>query len=422
MKRNLVRCVIVSVLFFSSLLPGQEILSGTLKKLDVPGKKVTVEIDGKQREFTLTDDTRVLNSSGKDLAEKLKDFREGSAIRVAPVSRDSKELHGIALGGGPGGNEPARKNDGRRVSPDTKSLKPLSELGREKYQGFEGGFYPDGRNERPKEHEAAGLKLARQVQPLNAQGQPDPNGKIVLLSVGMSNTSQSTDGFQRVLRDSVDVNSRVQLVNGAQGGMTAAAIQDPDDGRRGKQYWDTVDQRLKQSSVSREQVQVIWIKQADASPTQGFPKYAQSLQAELARIVQIFPARFPNAKLVYLSSRTYGGYATTGLNPEPYAFESAFSVKWLIEQQINGDKSLNFDPARGEVKAPWLSWGPYLWANGETPRKDGFAYESADFTSSDGTHQSPSGQRKVGELLLKFFQSDSTTKPWFPRGVIGASR
>ena len=415
MKRNLVRCVIVSVLFFSSLLPAQEILSGTLKKLDVPGKKVTVEIDGKQREFTLTDDTRVLNSSGKDLAEKLKEFREGSAIRVAPVSRDSKELHGIALDGGPGGNEPTRKNDGRRVSPDTKSLKPLSELGREKYQGFEGGLYPDGQNERPKEHEAAGLKLARQVQPLNAQGQPDPNGKIVLLSVGMSNTSQSTDGFQRVLRDNVDVNSRVQLVNGAQGGMTAAAIQDPDDGRRGKQYWDTVDQRLKQSGASREQVQVIWIKQADASPTQGFPKYAQSLQAELARIVQIFPARFPNAKLVYLSSRTYGGYATTGLNPEPYAFESAFSVKWLIEQQINGDKSLNFDPARDEVKAPWLSWGPYLWANGETPRKDGFAYESADFTSSDGTHQSPSGQRKVGELLLKFFETDSTTKPWFPR-------
>ena len=93
--------------------------------------------------------------------------------------------------------------------------------------------------------------------------------------------------------------------------MTAAAIQDPNDGRTGKRYWDTVDERLKQVGVSREQVQVIWIKQADAGPTQGFPKYAQTLQAELACIVQIFPARFPNAKLVYLSSRTYGGYATT---------------------------------------------------------------------------------------------------------------
>ncbi len=415
MNRILACCVLVVALLFPTLLPAQEILRGTLKKLDIPNKKVTVEIDGKQREFTLTDDTRVLNSSGKDLAEKLKDFKEGSAIMVAPVTRDGKELRGIALGDRQGGNQPARKNDGRPVSPDTKSLKPLSELGREKYQGFEGGFYHEGRNERPKEHEASGLKLARQVQPLNAQGQPDPNGKIVLMSVGMSNTSQSSEGFQRALRDASGVNPRMQFVNGAQGGMTAAAIQDPNDGRTGKRYWDTVDERLKQAGVSREQVQVIWIKQADGGPTQGFPKYAQTLQAELARIVQIFPARFPNAKLVYLSSRTYGGYATTGLNPEPYAFESAFSVKWLIEQQIDGDKSLNFDPARGEVKAPWLSWGPYLWANGSTPRKDGFAYEPADFTANDGTHQSPSGQRKVGELLLKFFETDSTTKPWFTK-------
>ncbi len=414
MKRTLVQCVLVAMLFFPSLLPAQEILRGTLKKLDIPGKKVTVEIDGKQREFTLTDDTRVLNSSGKDLAEKLKDFREGSAIMVQPVTRDGKEvLRGIARGDQRGGNEPARKNDGKPVSPDTKSLKPLNELGAAKYQSFEGGFYPGGKNERPKDHEAAGLKMAKQVQPLNAQGQPDPKGKIVLMSVGMSNTSQSSEGFQRELREASNLNPQVQFVNGAQGGMTAAAIQNPDDGGRGKQYWDTVDQRLKQAGVSREQVQVIWIKQADAGPNQGFPKYAQTLQSELARIVQIFPARFPNVKLAYLSSRTYGGYATTGLNPEPYAYESAFSVKWLVEQQISGDKSLNFDPARGEVKAPWLSWGPYLWANGSTKREDGFSYETSDFTPNDGTHQSPSGQRKVGQLLLKFFESDSTTKPWF---------
>ncbi|MBC7818040.1 MAG: hypothetical protein IAG10_14215 [Planctomycetaceae bacterium] len=418
MKQTLIRCVAMAALLWPSLLPAQEILRGTLKKLDVPGKKVTVEIDGKQREFSLTEDTRVFGGSGKDLAEKLKGFREGDSIRVQPTKRDGKEvLLGIAPGEQRPANDPARKNDGERrpVSPDTKSLKPLNELGAAKYQDFEGGFYPGGKNERPKDHEAAGLKLARQVQPLNAQGQPDPNGKIVLMSVGMSNTSQSSEGFQRALGNASDVNPRVQFVNGAQGGMTAAAIQDPNDRQRGKKYWDTVDERLTQAGVSREQVQVIWIKQADAGPTQGFPKYAQTLQAELARIVQIFPARFPNAKLVYLSSRTYGGYATTRLNPEPYAFESAFSVKWLIEQQIRGDKSLNFDPARGEVKAPWLSWGPYLWANGSTPRNDGFAYEPADFTPNDGTHQSPSGQRKVGQLLLKFFESDSTTKPWFAR-------
>ena len=60
-------------------------------------------------------------------------------------------------------------------------------------------------------------------------------------------------------------------------------------------------------------------------------------------------------KLAYLSSRTYGGYATTPLNPEPYAYESAFAVKWLIKQQIKGDSALNCDPSNDPIKAPWLS-------------------------------------------------------------------
>jgi hypothetical protein len=166
--------------------------------------------------------------------------------------------------------------------------------------------------------------------------------------------------------------------------------------------------------VSREQVQAVWIKQADAGPTQGFPRYAQQLQAELARIVQVLPQRFPNCRLAYLSSRTYGGYATTSLNPEPYAYESGFAVKWLIEQQIGGEPELNYDPAKGPVKAPWLSWGPYLWANGGTQRADCLSYAETDFVG-DGTHQSPSGQRKVGKLLIEFFRSDSTTRPWFLR-------
>jgi hypothetical protein len=117
---------------------------------------------------------------------------------------------------------------------------------------------------------------------------------------------------------------------------------------------------------------------------------------------------------VYLSSRTYGGYATTGLNPEPYAFESGFAVKWLIEEQTRGDKGLNFDPKKGAVKAPYLCWGPYLWANGTTKNVDGLAYEQSDY-GTDGTHPSAAGQKKVAGHMLKFFKADATAKPWFVR-------
>ncbi len=94
----------------------------------------------------------------------------------------------------------------------------------------------------------------------------------------------------------------------------------------------------------------------------------------------------------------------------------------MIEEQLKLEPELNYDPKRGEVKAPWLSWGPYLWANGTTKRADGFFYEERDF-GCDGTHPSAAGQRKVAELLLNFFKTDSTTRPWFLReGEADATR
>jgi hypothetical protein len=388
--------------------PGNGVRRAKIKKLDLDKKTLTLTLDGKDLDLSLTEDVQVLGASGKDLKERLKDFKEGAETFFKTETKDGKEVL-VALklvdGKDPGAAPP-------RV--DTSKFKPLTELGSDVYQGRKGGLYPDGKNERPAAHEEAGLALAKQVQPLDADGKPSADGKIVLLSVGMSNTSQASQGFQKLLSGDKDVNPHLLFVNGAQGGMTAFAIQDPDDKRTGTRYWTTVDERLKEAGVTRAQVQAVWIKQADAGPTTGFPDYAEKLQAELARIVRVLPERFPNVKLVYLSSRTYGGYATTKLNPEPYAYESGFAVKWLIEQQIKGDKDLNYDGKKGDVKAPWLSWGPYLWANGATKRADGLFYEERDF-GNDGTHPTASGVDKVARQLLQFFKTDSTTKPWFVR-------
>jgi hypothetical protein len=355
------------------------------------------------------EDTVVGGAKAKSLRERLSGLKEGSTVQFKAVIKDGKD-YVVAL-------RLAQKQVAGKPRPDkiktadTSKLVPLTELGEQKYQGFQGGLYPVGKNEPPAEHANAGLALAKQVQPLDAQGKPSPNGKIVLLSVGMSNTSQASQGFERHLAKADDMNPRFLFVNGAQGGMTAARIQNPDS-QSGEIYWSTVDKRLKQAGVTPLQVQAVWIKQADAGPSSGFPAYAKQLQAELARIVQLLPERFPNCKLAYLSGRTYGGFATTKLNPEPYAYESGFSVKWLIEEQIKGEPSLNYDPKRGAVKAPWLSWGPQLWANGETKRADGFYYTKEDFRE-DGTHHSPAGQLKIGGAVMEFFRGDATTRPWF---------
>ena len=92
----------------------------------------------------------------------------------------------------------------------------------------------------------------------------------------------------------------------------------------------------------------------------------------------------------------YGGYAKTPLNPEPYAYESAVTVRWLIQDQIKGDPKLNFDPEKGAVKSPLLLWGPYLWADGEKGEVPMISFGSPR-PGPDGTHPSDSGRQKVAE-------------------------
>jgi hypothetical protein len=174
---------------------------------------------------------------------------------------------------------------------------------------------------------------------------------------------------------------------------------------------------LSAAGVTGEAAQAVWLQEADPGPDEGWPGYARKLQGELARIMQLMHDRFPNLKLVYVSNRVYGGWARTRLNPEPYAYETGFAVKWLIAQQIEGHLALNFDPRHGPVKSPWLSWGPDLWANGTTPRSDGFHYVESDLREDDRTHEAVQGQDKVGRLLLKFFETDSTSRGWFARNT-----
>jgi Cu/Ag efflux protein CusF len=385
---------------------------GRIKKVDADKGTLTLTVDGQDRDYTVTAATLMRDDANQEIKDRLKDRRlkEGAPVMFKAARKDGQTvLVGVRLVGAGQGGLPGP----RPPKVDTSRLKPLPELGRDKYQGFEGGLYPGGKNEPPAGHLKAGLALAKAVGPLDADGKPSDDGKIVLLSVGMSNTTQEFSVFKRLADADKDKNPRLVIVDGAQGGMTATAIQQADRGP-GERFWTTVDQRLKAAGVTRQQVQVAWIKEADAGPRQGFPKYAQTLQAELGNIVRLMHGRFPNLKIVYLSSRICAAFAKTLLNPEPYAYESGFAVRWLIEEQIKGEPALNYDLDKGPVKAPWLAWGPYLWANGVSKRADGLSYEESDF-AADGTHPSESGRRKVARQLLQFFQNDPTARPWFVR-------
>src|SRR5260370_4403962 len=192
---------------------GGGIRRGTIKKLDLGKKTVTLTIAGKDQDFTLAENVQVPSASGKDQSERLKSFKEGSAVFFKTEKRNGKEVI-VALKRAEGdlglrsGNQP-------RV--DTSNLRPLTELKTGTYHGHQGGLYPDGQNQRPAAHEAAGQALARQAQPLDADGKPSASGKIVLLSIGMSNTAQASHGFQQQLRAENEKNPRLVFLTGANG-------------------------------------------------------------------------------------------------------------------------------------------------------------------------------------------------------------
>jgi hypothetical protein len=290
-------------------------------------------------------------------------------------------------------------------------LVPLTDLGAGTYLGFGGGLYPGGANTPPAAHAAAGAAFAAAVLPRLPDGSPaapgDPAGRVVLASLGMSNATQEFSTFVPVSHGDVLRRARTTVVDAAQGGINAALMADANH-----PYWNFVSGRLAAAGVTELQVQAVWLKNAHAQPTLPFPAHALALKSDLAAIVRNAKAKFPNLRLAYLSSRAYGGYATGALNPEPYAYESGFAVKWLIEDQLAGDPGLNFDPSAGPVSAPWIGWGPYLWADGLNARSDGLFYECRDF-AADGVHPDVLGRFKVAGMLDAFFRNAPTTAPWY---------
>jgi len=315
--------------------------------------------------------------------------------------------------------EYAQKERASQAAPvrETTGLVPLTEMGEALYKEQTGGLYGHGQNVPPESHLKAAQEQAALIVPRDAAGNPSDGGKIVLISMGMSNTTQEFSVFKTWADADPNRSPKVVIVDCAQGGMAAHQWAYPEVvvQQNRPSPWDVMDQRITAAGVTAGQIQVVWLKQAQMGPAQlgEFPAHAQSLRDDVAIILRQLKTRFPHLRLAYLSSRIYAGYAATPLNPEPYAYESAFSVRWLIESQIASDPNLNYDPAKGQVKAPLLLWGPYLWADGIQPRQgDGVVWTRADL-GPDGTHPSPAGRRKVADLLLTFFKTDASAKPWF---------
>lgn len=380
---------------------------------------------------------------GRQLMEK---FNRGETL--TPEEKEYLDRVKQAIRERQAGKQPKSAPQKTKAAPTTpnaadwSALVPLVDL-TSTYKGESGGLYGDGHNEPPESHRAAHLKEAAKIVPRDAKGEPAADGKIGFITLGFSNPSIESEDFKRTADADAQKSAQVVIVNGCIGGRSAvmwawdgAAIlpqaeQERLDramdlvhmpkGKRAssgmeKDTWPTLAKRIEAAGLSPQQVQVAWLKQVEANPKPfgEFPAHARQLQADITAMLNIARHHYPNLRVVYLSSRTFGGWSGRDSgSPEPYAYESGFGTRWIVQRQIAGEAALNFDPERGAVEAPLVLWGPYLWAQGNSPRKlDGMTWTLED-VRADQLHPSEAGCRKTTALLLNFFKTNEGTAPWF---------
>lgn len=303
------------------------------------------------------------------------------------------------------------------------------------YVGQFSGMLYNGSNTAPPAQLAAGETAASLVQPLDVNGNPDPNGQMVLMSVGQSealddwcggDASCTSYSFMGQAAGSSSVNhTTLAVMNGTYSGTNAAEWacpygNCPITSGFSNQYDRVLTSILTPAGLTEAQVQVVWLQDCNSSPgwQYSLPSNladAYGYEYHLGQVLRAMKIRWPNLQQVFLSSRIYAGYANTTLNPEPYAYEYGFAVRWLINSQIQQRATGTIDPVAGDLLTgvPWIDWGPYLWGNDSQnlPGSSALNWAPNDFTA-DGTHPSNLGVTQVGGALMNFFLNSPVT-PWF---------
>jgi hypothetical protein len=284
-----------------------------------------------------------------------------------------------------------------QVYPDAEHPEPI-----------DGGLYGNYQNSLPPDHPHMhkAQEQTALIVPRNQDGDPDVNGKIGLVSIGMSNTRTEFSKFIELALVDPAMASEVIIVNGAQVGQTAEEWVKPED-----ESWRNLAASLSAEGLANRQVQVVWMKLTRTAPQpdlDAYPVFVNKFRNDMAAIAQLVKQLYPNVRVIYLSSRVYAGYSLGALSPEPFAYEGAFSNRLVIEDQINGGgiSGVTYE------NAPVLLWGPYLWADGTAPNSLGMGWECSDF-KDDGVHPSESGSLKVGQGLLNFLKTDPLAAQWF---------
>ncbi|MFQ5691042.1 MAG: hypothetical protein ACE5HQ_12310 [Gemmatimonadota bacterium] len=222
-------------------------------------------------------------------------------------------------------------------------------------------------------------------------------GRLVIISISMSNGQQEFARFIGLFAGDAAVDPAIGLVNCARGGNAL------ENWLQKQSLWDDCKTKVLNAGFDLDQIKVVWAKDADQftsqsttlpDPDADYFHLVDNISALSQRIGQ----EFPSVQAIFHTSRIYGGYVAQPnqrARGEPISYEGGLAINEVIRRQ-----------QRGELpRAPWVGWGPYLWADGTTPNGSGLFWVPADFegTGGDNPHPSLAGETKVAGALQSFF-------------------
>lgn len=230
------------------------------------------------------------------------------------------------------------------------------------------------------DHLSRGIELGSQVQKVD--------GKLVVAFVGMSNWRQEILAFTKLTR--AERIRGIVWYNAGRGNWDLRGMVE-----NAEEYWAWFKTGIAKRNITTNQIQVLFVKNSVRKGT-TIPGY-QSLMTEH---INQAAKELPFLKQIFISSAIYSGYAQAGApRNEPQAYFEGIAVnEFMIDNENN---------------EPWVSWGPYLWADGLEPRGDGLIWPCEDF-ELDGVHPATGAENKVADMLYRFLKNSPTTG-WFAK-------
>lgn len=242
-------------------------------------------------------------------------------------------------------------------------------------------IYPGIMAHVPGSHAAMGHKVALSL-----------TKKPVMAGMGMSNAKQEFQAFMDKYRAKYGRSRPVTTVNLGTGNWDLTAMVHDSE-----KYWDLVHETMAKKKTSPERIEIVVFKNSVRHQDKPYPddvwEYLEFMEDHLANMT----SHLPNLKMLFVLSAVYSGYASVSApRHEPWAFREGLAVDEFVRDHWN-------------MTEPWITWGPYYWANGLEPRDDGLTWKCTDFMAKDGVHPGTGAKVKTADMLMRFFEQ----YPWF---------